>query len=155
MRHDMGCGFVSWHKHVEGLHVYLTLTIHLSLTRVSRGWSNSVPSMTSTARKCWSTSDHLFVQCSGPQARPWSSGPLCVGWWDVLHVQCWVLCTQAYRHSAAWSVWQGDTGAAGQEDLLGLSAWTVPLGLCLNTSLTAPVKVACHCSASMQLSHAN
>lgn len=63
MKHDAGCGFVCWDKRVEGLHVYLPLTIHLALIQLSRESSNLIPNMTSTARLCVGrTSEHLFAE---------------------------------------------------------------------------------------------
>lgn len=133
MRHDVGCGFVSQHKRVEGLHVYLTFTIHLSLIQVSRKLSHLRfpvwPALPDNAGALLITYLQSLAQCSGPQAGPWSSDPQSAGWWDVLYVWCWVLCTQAHGHSAPQSVWQQRTGAAGQGGSLMNGCLNSPPGL--------------------------
>lgn len=145
MRRDMGCGFVSWHKGVEDLHVYLTLTIHLPLIQESREWINLIPSMTSTARQCWSISDHLFPALCAVSRTP---GRVMEQWPPVCRAMgcaaCVILsplhpgprtqCTPACVTVGHRSCWPGRIS----------DEWVLeqyPLGSCINTAYE---KVACH-----------
>lgn len=147
MRRDVGCAFVSRHKHIEGLHVYLTLTIHLPLTQVSREWSNLIPSMTSTARQCWSTSDRLFAE---PHTVFRAPGRAMEQWPPVCRVMgCAACATLGPLHPGPWtrcipvcvtvghrSCWPGRISYEWVPE-------QYPLGSRLNASLTAHEKAAC------------
>lgn len=147
MRCDVGCGFVSRHKRVECFHVYLTLTIHLPLIQVSRVWSTLIPSMTSTGRQCWSTSDHLFAEpcamCRTLGRAMEQQPPVCrvmacaaCAMLSPLHPGPQTQCTPG-------CVTVG-TGAAGQGGSLMSECLNNTLSSHPNTSVTAHEKVAFH-----------
>lgn len=129
VKHDVGCGFVSWDKHVERLHVYLS-SPSLILVSKETVWfpiwpnkeaSNVIPNMASTAKLCWgSTSEHLFAEPCAVLRSPGRAGehePVTPRVWCD-----WMCCTpdgdspacMRWTDSAPQCVWQQGTGAAGQ-----------------------------------------
>lgn len=143
VKHDVGCGFVSWHKCVESLHVYLPSP---SLILVSKAtawfpiWPNKesskvLPNMTSTAKLRWgSTSERLFAEPCAVFRSPGRAGerePVAPRVWHD-----WMRCTpdgessarMRWTDSAPQCVWQPGTGAAAQggsrvSRYLDLSPW--------------------------------
>lgn len=118
----------------------------LTLIQVSRVWSHLIASMTSTARQCWTTPDHLFAEpCAQDPREGHRAAAPCV---QGDRTCCmWNVESSAARptdtvHPRLW-----DSGAQellAREDLSRVSAWTAPLGSHTSMSLTAHEKAAWH-----------
>lgn len=114
----------------------------LTLIQVSRVWSHLIASMTSTARQCWTTPDHLFAEpCAQDPREGHGAAAPCV---QGDRTCCmWNVESSAARptdtvHPRLW-----DSGAQellAREDLSRVSAWTAPLGSHASMSLTAHEK---------------